>query len=56
MKESTTYQAILREGRIEGRVEGRAEGTVAEARVEPALAHWIQKRASLSKHHRRGEA
>jgi predicted transposase YdaD len=26
MKESSTYQAILEEGRVEGRVEGRAEG------------------------------
>ena len=28
MKESTTYQAILREGRAEGRIEGRAEGRI----------------------------
>jgi predicted transposase YdaD len=33
MKESTTYQAILSEGRAEGRVEGRVEG-----RAEGALA------------------
>jgi predicted transposase YdaD len=32
MKESTTYQAILREGRTEGRDEGRIEGGIAEAR------------------------
>ena len=40
MKESSTYQAILREGmaegmargRTEGRVEGRTEGSVEEAR------------------------
>jgi hypothetical protein len=36
MKESSTYQAILEEGRtegrIEGRAEGRAEGAVAEAK------------------------
>jgi predicted transposase YdaD len=36
MKESTTYQAILEEGRTEGRVEGRsegrAEGAIAEAK------------------------
>ena len=32
MKESSTYQAILEEGRTEGRVEGRTEGAVAEAR------------------------
>ena len=32
MKESSTYQAILEEGRIEGRTEGRTEGAVAEAR------------------------
>ncbi|WP_165226470.1 Rpn family recombination-promoting nuclease/putative transposase [Aquisphaera insulae] len=28
MRESSTYQKILREGRVEGRVEGRAEGQV----------------------------
>ena len=32
MKESSTYQAILEEGRVEGRAEGRAEGAVAEAK------------------------
>ncbi|MHB1421783.1 MAG: RpnC/YadD family protein [Gemmataceae bacterium] len=32
MKESSTYQAILREGREEGRQEGRSEGAVAEAK------------------------
>src|SRR5271157_4029118 len=32
MKESVTYQKILREGRAEGRVEGRAEGRAEEAR------------------------
>lgn len=32
MKESSTYQAILAEGRAEGRVEGVREGAVAEAR------------------------
>jgi predicted transposase YdaD len=32
MKESSTYQAILEEGREEGRAEGRTEGAVAEAR------------------------
>jgi predicted transposase YdaD len=32
MKESSTYQAILEEGRQEGRTEGRAEGAVAEAK------------------------
>jgi predicted transposase YdaD len=32
MKESSTYQAILEEGRVEGRSEGRAEGAVAEAK------------------------
>lgn len=32
MKESTTYQAILEEGRQEGRHEGRHEGAVATAR------------------------
>ena len=32
MRESTTYQAILREGREQGREEGRAEGLIAEAR------------------------
>jgi predicted transposase YdaD len=32
MKESSTYQAILEEGRAEGRREGRTEGAVAEAR------------------------
>jgi predicted transposase YdaD len=33
MRESTTYQAILREGREEGRIEGRVEGR-NEGRVE----------------------
>jgi predicted transposase YdaD len=28
MRDSSTYQAILDEGRVEGRVEGRAEGRV----------------------------
>ena len=32
MKESSTYQAILEEGRQEGRQEGRGEGAVAEAK------------------------
>lgn len=32
MKESSTYQAILEEGRQEGRQEGRSEGAVAEAK------------------------
>src|SRR5205085_2531400 len=32
MKESSTYQAILEEGRAEGRTEGRTEGAVLEAR------------------------
>jgi predicted transposase YdaD len=32
MKESTTYQAILEEGRAEGRAEGEARGAVHEAR------------------------
>ncbi len=32
MKESSTYQAILEEGRVEGRLEGRTEGAVAEAK------------------------
>jgi hypothetical protein len=32
MKESSTYQAIVEEGRAEGRAEGRTEGAVAEAR------------------------
>jgi hypothetical protein len=32
MKESSTYQAILQEGRQEGLVEGRSEGAVAEAK------------------------
>jgi predicted transposase YdaD len=32
MKESSTYQAILEEGREEGRKEGRREGALAEAR------------------------
>jgi predicted transposase YdaD len=32
MKESSTYQAILEEGRVEGRIEGRTEGAVIEAR------------------------
>jgi predicted transposase YdaD len=34
MKESSTYQAILEEGRAEGRVEGRAEGQTEGAVVE----------------------
>jgi predicted transposase YdaD len=33
MKESTTYQAILQEGRAVGLAEGRAEGQVQEARA-----------------------
>ncbi|MGP0064810.1 MAG: hypothetical protein ACLQGP_14580 [Isosphaeraceae bacterium] len=32
MRESTTYQAILREGRQEGIMEGRIEGRIDEAR------------------------
>ena len=32
MKESTTYQAILEEGRTEGRAEGQSQGAIAEAR------------------------
>lgn len=32
MKESTTYQAILEEGRLEGRTEGQTQGAIAEAR------------------------
>ncbi len=32
MKESSTYQAILEEGRQEGLAEGRSEGAVAEAK------------------------
>jgi predicted transposase YdaD len=32
MKESSTYQAILREGRAEGKGEGRAEGKAEEAK------------------------
>lgn len=32
MKESSTYQAILEEGRQEGLMEGRNEGAVAEAK------------------------
>jgi hypothetical protein len=32
MRESTTYQAIVEEGRVEGRVEGRAEGRLEEGR------------------------
>lgn len=32
MRESSTYQMILEEGRVEGRVEGRAEGQIIEAR------------------------
>jgi hypothetical protein len=32
MKESVTYQAILKEGKAEGRAEGRAEGKAEEAR------------------------
>jgi predicted transposase YdaD len=31
MKESVTYQAILREGKVEGKAEGKAEGKVEEA-------------------------
>jgi predicted transposase YdaD len=31
MKESSTYQIILDEGRVEGRVEGRAEGRLEHA-------------------------
>jgi len=32
MKESSTYQAILEEGRVMGRQQGRSEGAVAEAK------------------------
>jgi hypothetical protein len=32
MKESTTYQAILEEGRAEGEAKGETKGAVAEAR------------------------
>lgn len=32
MKESSTYQAILEEGRVEGRAEGQIQGALAEAR------------------------
>jgi predicted transposase YdaD len=32
MRESTTYQAILEEGRTAGRLEGQSEGALAEAR------------------------
>lgn len=32
MKESSTYQAILEEGRTEGRAEGQIQGAIAEAR------------------------
>jgi predicted transposase YdaD len=32
MKESSTYQAILEEGRMEGRMEGRNEGALTEAK------------------------
>lgn len=32
MKESSTYQAILEEGRQEGRQEGRSEGALIEAK------------------------
>ena len=32
MRESATYQAILREGRIEGEARGEARGKLAEAR------------------------
>ncbi len=32
VKESTTYQQILRDGKAEGLVEGRAEGHIEEAR------------------------
>lgn len=32
MKESSTYQAIVEEGRIEGIARGKAEGAVAEAK------------------------
>ena len=33
MRDSSTYQAILDEGRVEGREEGRVEGRAAEARA-----------------------
>jgi predicted transposase YdaD len=32
MKESTTYQSILAEGRAEGEAEGKVKGALAEAR------------------------
>lgn len=42
MRESTTYQKILNEGRAEGRVEGRLEGRV-EGRAEGALALLVHQ-------------
>jgi predicted transposase YdaD len=32
MRESSTYQMILEEGRVEGRVEGEVQGRIREAR------------------------
>ncbi len=32
MKESVTYQAILREGKAEGKLEGKLEGKAEEAK------------------------
>jgi predicted transposase YdaD len=42
MHESTTYQAILREGRNEGLIEGREEGRIAG--VPPFLVRLGTKR------------
>ena len=57
MKESSTYQAILEEGRQEGRQEGRSEGALAEAKK---LLRIFRGRASSvlrcpnSRNHRSG--
>lgn len=63
MRESTTYQKILADGRAEGRAEGREEGRVEEARTalvrigsrrlgtpDPVI-QGILERASLSRLH-----
>ena len=58
MKESSTYQAILAEGRQEGRQEGaveeakkvlRLQGEAAFGRPEPAIAALIEQLNDLSR-------
>jgi predicted transposase YdaD len=47
MKESSTYQAILEEGRAEGRVEGLAEGLAKGAAIQTRKLLWVQGEATF---------